>query len=196
LYDSIVQVDCAVELGRDDPTLDVPWEDPEGSHRYFDLKRYPELLREVPEAVQYPELREFLTAVNSPACFVETAKSDVWSTTEMNTEEDIFEAAYKFGSYVDLLFDDGSLRSSFEAHERFTRDLAQLLKKAPEIPASAEFLIRRCYYRSETAVSDAFFITFYLFGYADSEDHACKQWAIALKLVENAIRQTSTKAKP
>jgi len=41
---------------------------------------------------------------------------------------------------------------------------------------------------------EGFYITFYLFGYDDDEAQARQRWAIALKLVENAIRQTSAEA--
>jgi hypothetical protein len=192
-----VEVDFAVELGPDDPTLEFPWKDPQGACCYLDLKRTPKFLGNLPEAAAHPELRDFLASVNSSACLVETVKCDVWSTTELNPEEDIFEAAWKFGSYVDFLFADSSFRHSFDAHEKLARDLTSLLKKAPEIPASAEFLIRRCYWwRSESrTVSDAFYVTCYVFGYADTKEHARNQWGIALKLVENAIRQISTNQK-
>jgi hypothetical protein len=194
LYDSTVEVDSAVELGRDDPALELPWEDTEGTQRYFDLKRHPELLSDLPEAIDYPELREFLAVVNSPTCLLETAKCDAWFTQEMNPEEEFFEADWKCGSYVDLLFTDVAFRSSFEMQEKLVRDLSELLKKAPEIPASAEFMIRRCDYRAENPPdSDSFYITFYLFGYADVKELARQQWAIALKLVENAIRQIATR---
>jgi hypothetical protein len=141
LYDSGVHADFAVELGSDDPRLDFPWQDPEGVHRYFDLKSHPELLHELPEAKRYPELRDFLASVNCSACMLETAKCVAGFTTEITPEEEIFDAPYKVGSYADFLYVDTALRSSFEAHENLARELVQLLKKAPEIPASAEFLI-------------------------------------------------------
>ncbi len=56
-----------------------------------------------------PELGEFLAAVNSPASILETAKCDAWSSTEINPEEEIFGAACKFGSYVDLVVLAGEL---------------------------------------------------------------------------------------
>lgn len=188
-----MQADFAVELGPDDATLEFPWQDPDGRHRYFDLKRNPELLRDLPEANSYPELRDFLASVNCAACMLQTAKCDAWCTSEMNQEEEIFNAACKFGSYVDFLYADTVLRSFFAAHEKLARELVQLLTKAPEIPASAEFLIRRCYFHqpSSNEICDGFYITFYLFGYAENETRARAQWAIALKLVENAIRQVS-----
>ena len=82
--------------------------------------------------------------------------------------------------------------SRLQAHEQLARQIADLLKKVPEIPAAAELIIRRCFYQTVPEVRDGFYITFYLFGYGDDEAQARQRWAIALKLVENAIRQIST----
>ena len=165
------------------------------SERYFDLKRQPELLREIEEAWRVPGLGEFLAAINTPAGILETAKCDAWSSTEMNPEEKIFGAARKFGSYVDLMFSQGSLRFSFPEHEQLVRRIVQLLKRVPEIPAAAELIIRRCFYHVPDGIRDGFYVTFYLFGYGDDEFQARQRWAIALKLVENAIRQISAEAQ-
>jgi hypothetical protein len=186
-----VQADFAVELGADDETLDMPWAAEEGGPRYYALKRYPGLLLNLEEAQRVPELGEFLSAVNAPAGLLETAKCDVWSSTEINPEEEIFGAAYKFGSYVDLLFSDSVPRFSFSAYEQLAKRLTQLLQLVPEIPASAEFLIRRCYYHAEEEIRDGFYITFYLFGYGDDEIQSRGRWTTALKLVQNAIGRLS-----
>ena len=180
-----MQSDFAVELGRDDETLTLPWVAPEGGPRYYDLKRHPELISHIEEAQREKELGTFLAVLNSPTSVLETAKCDAWATTELNPEEEIFGATHKFGSYVDLLFTDEDARFSFPQHEDLAKRLTHLLKRIPEIPAAAEFLIRRCYYGE----GDGFYITFYLFGYGDDEEQARQQWAIGLKLVENAIRQ-------
>jgi hypothetical protein len=186
-----VEADFAVELGADDETLEMPWAAGEGGPRYCDLKRHPELLPEIEEARREPELGEFLRVINSTGGLLETAKCDVWSSTEISPEEEIFGATQKFGSYVDLLFSEERARFSFLEHEQFGRRLAELLKKAPEMAASAEFLIRRCYYHVGGETRDGFYITFYLFGYGDDEVQARQRWAIALKLVENAVRQVT-----
>lgn len=183
-----MQADFGVELGRDDETLEMPWAAEDGP-RYCDLKRHPELLREVEEAQRFQELGEFLAAVNSAANAVETAKCDAWTSTEINPEEEIFGAPCKFGSYVDILFCNECVRSSFPEYELWAKRLTELLKKAPEIPAAAEFLIRRCYYHVADGLRDGFYITFYLFGYGEDEPQARQRWAIGLKLAENAIRQ-------
>src|SRR6266481_5235640 len=132
-----MQVDFAVELGADDETLEFPWAAPGNGPRYHDLKRHPETLKLVEEATSFAELKEFLIVVNSATSLLETAKCDVWSTTEINPEEEIFGAPWKFGSYVDLVFTDSSTRCSFEAHENLLEKLTALLKRVPEIPASA-----------------------------------------------------------
>ena len=195
-----MQVDCAVELAAGDETLEFPWAAPDGGPRYYDLKRHPELLLYIDEARRVPELGEFLAAVNSGATILETAKCDVWGSTEINPEEEIFGAAWKFGSYVDLVFTRPASRFSFPDHEKLARQITEPLKKVPEIPAAAEFLVRRCYYHraadchqadDRANLQEGFYLTFYLFGYGDDEAGARQRWGIALKLVENALRQIS-----
>jgi hypothetical protein len=184
-----VEADFAVELGADDEILELPWAAADGGPRYFDLKRQPDLLLNVEEARRVPQLGEFLAVMNSPASILETAKCDTWSSTEINPEEEIFEAAYKFCSYVDILFSQES-RYAFADHEQFAKRVTQLLKRSPEIPAAAELLVRRGFYSEAGEVQEGFYVTFYLFGYGDDEPQARQRWAIALKLVENAMVST------
>ena len=103
-----MEADFAVELGADDETLELPWAAEDGGPRYYDLKRQPELLLNIEEASREPELGEFLAAMNRPAGILETAKCDAWPSTEINPEEEIFGAAFKFCSYVDILFSRGT----------------------------------------------------------------------------------------
>ena len=184
-----MHADFAVELGADDETLEMPWAAEGGGPRYYDLKRHPELMLSLEEAQRVQELGEFLATVNAGAGILETAKCDVWSSTEINPEEEIFGAAHKYGSYVDLLFSDATSRFSFPEHEQLAMRLTQLLQRAPEIPSAAEFLIRRCYYHDEVGIRDGFYITFYLFGYGEDESQSRQRWAVGLKFVQNAIRQ-------
>jgi len=193
IYDAAVEADYAVELGADDPTLEIPWTAPDGGPRYHDLKRKPELLAHIEEARRAPALAEFLAAINSASIPLHTAKCDVWTTSEMHPEDEIFAAKWKFGSYVDLFFAEMTPRLSFDRNEALAKRLAALLKRVPEIPASAEFVVRRCFFHSSADQSDSgFYITFYLAGFGADEEHAQRQWGIALKLVENAIRQACT----
>jgi hypothetical protein len=186
-----VEADFAIELGADDEVLEMPWAAPDGSLRYYDLKRNPELLREIKEVQRVPEIGDFLVAVNSSSGIFETAKCDVWSIDEINFEEEIFGAKIKFGCYVDLLFSQEHSRFSFGEHEKIVRQLTDILKKESELKAGAEFLVRRCYYNVEKEFKEGFYITFYLFGYGNDENEARQRWSTGLKLAEQAIQQLS-----
>jgi hypothetical protein len=191
-----MDADFSVELGppSEDATLEMPWQSGSADGpRYFDLKRQPELLQFVPEATQFPEMAQFLQRVNSTASALETAKCDVWLTDELSEAEEVFEAECKVGSYVDLLFgeNESEARYSFFRHEDLARSLARLLQNSPEIAASAEFIVRRCYYHQpgKEDTRSGFYLTFYLFGYGNDEDEARDTWAKALQLAATAILQ-------
>jgi len=177
-----------VELGADDPRLEIPWSAEDGSSRFLDLKRQPELLLEIPEACNYFELGQFLNWANSPEAGFETAKCDAWTSGEIDTEDEVFGEPCKFGSYVDLLFVDKERRKQFEENERFVQALAKLLRRAPEMAGSAELTIRRCSDRRD-GPQECFYITFYLQGYGEDEFQARSRWSIALRMVQNAMRQ-------
>lgn len=177
-----------IELGADDPRLEIPWALEDGSSRFLDLKRQPELLLEVPEACVYSELGEFLNWANSPESPFETAKCDAWTSRQIDVEDEVFGEPCKFGSYVDLLFVDENRRSQFSENERFVKAMAKLVRHAPEMASAAEFAVRPCLdHRAET--QECFYITFYLYGYGEDERQSRRRWAIALKMVQNAIIQ-------
>jgi hypothetical protein len=186
-----MDADWSVELGPDDPTLAVPWTSDDGRLRFYDLRAQPELLLYIEEAARYAELGEFLAALSSPNSCVQTAKCDVWFSRELSEAEGIYGAVCKFGSYVDLIFTCLEARASFEEHEQLAQRLCELLRKAPEISAAAEFIVRRCHYEGDTGIAEGFYLTFYLFGYGDDEGDARRRWGIALRLIGNAILQVS-----
>jgi hypothetical protein len=117
----------------------------------------------------------------------------VWFSEDLSEAEEIYEADYKVGSYVDLLFaeENAEARYSFFRHEDLARSLARLIPDASEVNASAEFIVRRCYYHqpgTEETIS-GFYLTFYLFGYGNDEDEAQQMWASALSITAGNILQ-------
>ena len=196
-----MQADFSVELGAEDDHLELPWSSPDGTLRYYDLKRRPDLLLMVEEAHHNQQLGEFLAATNSANSILETAKCDTWLSNEISEEEQVYGGGWKFGSYVDLLFSDGAARFSFEEHEHLAAEIVRLLKLVPEISAAAEFIIRRCYFKSEAVARppsagqedarEGFYLTFYLQGFGSDEQEARQRWNIGMKVVENALLQLS-----
>ncbi|MGA2001939.1 MAG: hypothetical protein ABSG70_01075 [Terriglobales bacterium] len=186
-----MDADFSIELGREDPVLDFPWKDPEGKLAYFDLKRHPELIAQIEEAEKFPELGGFLRAVNSARSVVESAKCDAWTTTELSAEEEIFDASHKFASYVDLIFSNIDDRWSFSRHELFVKRLVELLRRAPDMPASVEACVRRCFFGDTEDPREGFYFSVYVNGYGNDDGAVRKMWMIAVKLVETAILQMS-----
>jgi hypothetical protein len=184
-----MDADFSIELGREDPVLDFPWKDPAGKLAYVDLKSHSELMAGIEEAEQFPELGEFLRALNSPRSMVETAKCDAWETSELSAEEDIYDASHKFASYVDVVFSNIDARLSLSAHEQFARKLVALLQRAPETPSAAEVCVRRCYFAEERGVREGCYCTLYVKGYGNDEASARQNWGVGLKLVGNAVVQ-------
>ncbi len=186
-----MDADYSIELGADDPVLDFPWSDPSGKLAFVDLKRHPESILQIEEAQAFPELREFLHILNSPLSLLETAKCDAWATPELSPEEEIYNASHKFASYVDVVFSETEARRSFSRHERFVKKLVELLRRAPEIPSSAEACVRRCLFDNNSEVQEGFYVTWYVNGYGDDEATARQNWEVGLKLVGNAAIQAS-----
>ena len=185
-----MQADFSVELGAGDPTLQMPWSSPDPAVQYYDLRACPELLARIPETAENDPLAKFLAAVNSPHSLLQSAKCDTWSSREMDVDDEMFGAACKYESYVDLAPLAEDARYGFAEVEDWGRKIARLLQRAPEIPASAEFVIRRCYYgAAPDSIREGFYFTFYLSGYGEDEPQAREQWSIALHLVGNALLQ-------
>ncbi len=195
-----MDVDFSVELEAGDDALEFPWASDDGRLRYYDVRTHPDLLLYIDEASAYPELGHFLAALNSPKSVFLTAKCDVWAQDELSEAEEIYGAAMKFCSYVDLLFaadapEDEDRRFEFERHEQTAQRAVELLGHVPEIAAAAEFIVRRCYYRSVDDSRAGFYLTFYLFGYGDDEEEARKRWGIGLDLARNALLQLSAEVR-
>jgi hypothetical protein len=189
-----MHADFSLELTAEDPALELPWRPEDGSVRYLNLKLHPDLVLNVPEARSHPELSAFLSRMNAASFPLETAKCDAWLTGELAPEDEIFGAQCKFVCYVDLLFSDEDRRFSLPVHEQLVENLCGLLKRAPEMAAAAEFVIRHCHYHVDSVESDSrlgFCITAYVNGYGDSEDEALERWRIALKLVQHALVQVA-----
>jgi hypothetical protein len=211
-----MQADFSVQLGGDAPALEIPWQSNHPQVRYYDLKSHPELVQQIPEAQAYPELASFLERINAAGFPLATAKCDVWSSSEVAPEEEIF-GDRKFISYIDLVFVDQEDRCSFEKHEAFVKELCRLLSHAPEIAATVELVIRHCYYHQEdftfektaerngaqssategaTVSVTGFCITAYVIGFGDHDDDPVRRWAIGLYLLQNAIVQLNPNSQP
>ena len=184
-----MDADWSVEMAEGDAVLEVPWTDPDGRLRYVDLAAHPEQIDALQEVQHNPELGEFLRRVNRvPGCLV-SVKCDVWESAEIEATEEIYGAARKVGSYCDVIFREPPQRERFEVHEAFAKKVATLLRRAPELPASVEFVLRRCVFHEGEDTREGFAITAFVTGYGEDEESARRRWGIALQLAGNALLQ-------
>jgi hypothetical protein len=204
--------DWSVELGADDPVLDFPWTadaaavDIAGAPasdivdnaaagtantaalRFYDLKADLSLVDQIPEAKSSMELRKFLLRINAATFPLQTAKCDHWLTQDISAEDWFFRSPYKYVSYVDILFTDRARQLCFSDHEMFAGALSGLITAAPEIKATVEIIVRRCFYASQPD-EDGYYFTFYVHGFGETEGQARQQWGIALTLLQNVLVQ-------
>ena len=187
-----MDADWSVELAAEDPVLAMPWAAPDGGLRYLNLRTYPEFISQLEEVQRFPELAKFLQEINDAEAPTESVKCDVWQSTSIEPAEEVFGGSYKTGSYCDVIFRDEPTQASFAAHERFVQRACAQLDRSTEIPASAEFIVRRCVFHAPPNIRDGFGITVYVFGYGDDERQARRQWAIALHAVGNALASSGS----
>ena len=176
-----MDAELTVELGSDDPTLAVPWQSPDGSVEYVDLRAHPEKINELSEVREFPELGEFLRALNIGD--FATAKCDAWFDTLMDVDDEPYEAKMKCASYVDLFFIGERKLASFAEHESRAREVVRRLRTGEERPSRVEITVRRAYFGDEAG----FYWTIYVFGYGEDTDNARKDWGKALQAVVRAI---------
>jgi hypothetical protein len=184
----LMQAEVAVALGGDDDALELPWASEDGSLRFYDLRENPELIFNIQEAAD-DSLLDFLVAVNGEHSSLQSVKCDTWLSDQMDVEDEYFATTWKHGSYVDVVFIDRAQAADQYSNLEFAEALVDLLKHAPEIPASAEVVLRRCYFHHPER--EGYALTLYSLGYGDDPDQARQRWAIAMRLMQAAIHQLS-----
>lgn len=201
-----MDADYSVELGPPDEeaVLELPWDSGVADGPcYLDLRRHPELIGTISEAVAYPEIAAFLRDANSPSSGLETAKCDVWTGGEVTEAEEIYGGRCKLAAYIDLVCADAEVRHgkpdereaprySFPWHEQLAARLVEQLQRAPELAAAVELIVRRCFYHQPSGQTEVgFYLTAYVSGYGDDENAARLQWQLALAALGCALLQLS-----
>ena len=190
-----MDADWSVELGADDPALELPWSSPDGVQAYVDLSNDLQRLSEIPEAVQYPPMMSFLVGLNASRLQLSpwlSAKCDVWVDNEVGAATDFWPHTchWRVGSYVDIVRREESQRFAFDQHERWMTAATACLHRFPDGPYSCEFVLRRCYFHLDADSSEStpgFFLTVYLNGYGFEKVHAEGAWKGGLDRVSHAL---------
>jgi hypothetical protein len=188
-----VDADWSVELGADDPALELPWSSPDGTQSYVDLSQDLSGLDHIAEATLHPPLRSFLCSVNRRLAEASpwlSVKCDAWIDKEVEAHAGPLAMQWRMASYVDVMRRDVAQRFSFERHEQWAKAAAERLRRFPDGPYFCEVIIRRCYYHLAGDEQDSvpgIYITLYVFGYGDTEVHAESSWKGGLDRVAHVL---------
>ncbi len=199
-----MDADYSLELGPLAPALEIPWQDPEGRLHYVELRRDSDSterdvlmgalrmnIARIPEAQQFPALARFLIAVNLPPSHWQTVKCDIWPD-EAEPVENLYEAEFQQNCYVDFVLagEAAALHPSLEVHQRLARELAQLLEMNATLEATADIVVRRCYFHhiGEAEESDAgYCLTLFLTAYGSSPTEAAECWERAMNFAAECV---------
>lgn len=175
----------------------VPWQNASGSLRYLDLHATPGLVREIPEAVQWPVLEKALRHWNAAGSPIFTAKCDVWTyPADLFDAEDLPGHAFAQGSYVDLVAVAPSLYASFAAAEAQLRRWNGASRCLDVRDARCEWTLRRALLTPQDAMSestqkncaeDGFATTLYVWGYGPGPQQAAESWTSAMVSLIDAV---------
>jgi hypothetical protein len=187
----------SAECSADDPVLVVPWSDPSdpsGNRRFIDLRENPYDLDHLPEAEHYPALMHALRALNAARSPVFTAKCDAWTleaeeldSLRQNLDVLVDETGAGFASYVDILWRERSLFTSFHQQEqmlhRLTRHAAQL-----DQPTAMLDCVLRPALLDLAGPQEGFAVSLYVKALGHDPHSAEKNWGSALDAVVALLR--------
>ena len=181
----------------DDPVLVVPWQAPDGSTRWVDLREDNFALDEIAEADAYPALLATLRALNSSRSPVFTAKCDVWV---MEAEElwatrndlllEVEQAEEGIACYLDLLWRDRGIFASRHRTEQVLHRLDRMIEELPGSLAKAEAVVRPAVVELDGSVAEGYCLSLYVKGVGVDAAEAEERWSAALREVAALFRQS------
>jgi hypothetical protein len=188
----------SVECSSEDPVLVVPWKDPDGKSAFVDLRANPYDFDAVPEAEQHPPLMQALRALNAARSSVFTAKCDAWPldseelgnlqlNLDVTPSEPAAEPSFGFASYIDLVWRERSIFTSFHQHEQMLRRLSRLAAPLDYPDAALDCVLRPALIDLE-GPQEGYAFSMYIKAIGHSRQAALEMWGVALDAVVAIIR--------
>ena len=184
----------SAECSAEDPVLVVPWKDPDGKTAFVDLRANPRDFDAVLEAEQHPPLMQALRALNASRSPVFTAKCDAWPLNReelqhlhMSLDLHPCDTPVGFASYIDVVWRERTLFSSFHRQEQMLRRMTRLAAPLDRPLSALECVLRPALLDLE-GPREGFSVSLYVKALGPSPQAAWKEWAAALAAVVALIR--------
>lgn len=178
--------------------LVVPWNDPASGAHFVDLRADPYELAEVSEAEHAPAIGRALRSLNAQRSPFLTAKCDTWTLTSATHGEELSalamemvrgaeDAAFGFGSYIDLIFRERSVFASAHQHQDRLDRIVRRAARLPHEEAKLDCVLRPAML-DFSATLEGFAISVYVLGVGADEETALRRWEAALDDVVKLLR--------
>ena len=184
----------SAECAAEDPVLVVPWKDPDGKMAFVDLRANPRDFEAVAEAEQHPPLMQALRALNATRSPVFTAKCDAWpldseelEQLQLNLDVPATAAPAGFASYIDAVWRERSLFSSFHRQQQMLHRLTRLAAPLERPWAALDCVLRPALLDLE-GPREGYAVSLYVRALGPSPQAAWKEWAAALAAVVALVR--------
>jgi hypothetical protein len=186
------------ECSHDAPTLVVPWSDATTGAHFIDLRAEPYDIADIPEVDHNPTLARALRSLNATRSPFLTAKCDVWQLTAANDADTLDalclelmlhedDALHGFASYIDILWRERSIFTSFHQHEQL---LHRLTRHAA--PLNHPYAMLDCVLRPAlvdlTGPQEGFALSLYIKALGHDPQSAEENWASALDAIVGLVR--------
>lgn len=187
------------ECSADAPTLVVPWNDPDSSARYIDLRAEPYDIADISEAERFPALARALRSLNATRSPFLTAKCDVWELSEVENVEELemlrFEleldpedSAAGIASYIDILWRDRTLFASGHQQREMLDRLTRRAERLEHRQAALACVLRPAMFGFEDSTVEGFAVTLYVRALGHDTASAITHWDAALEDITALLR--------
>lgn len=190
-------MEWSTAAAQDDPVLVVPWQAPDGSACWVDLREDDFALDEIREADEHPALLAALRALNSGRSPVFTAKCDVWAMEPeelLATRDDLLLEAEQAGAgmacYLDLLWRDRGIFASRHRTEQVLYRLDRMVEELPGSLAKTEAVVRPAVVELDGSVAEGYCLSLYVKGVGVDAAEAGERWSAALGEVAGLFRRS------
>jgi hypothetical protein len=180
-----MEVEWSVAAAVDDPVIVVPWSDAAGTCSYIDLRVNPAMIQEIPETVQWPEIRSALLLLHAETSGLRTSKCDAWELSDEEKVLDFGRVAFGIGSYIDIMCEQDELFASLERQLGLLKRIVTSAERLGPEEARADLVLRPAW----NMQAIGFGTTVYVYGYGDNLDEAREHWATALANLVRVILQ-------